>query len=60
MALIKKLTEVHHKMNKQEIIKEFGNASVPFNFDIHALIFSEDAIALEKQLHEKFRKNQIS
>ena len=24
MALIKKLTEVHHKMNKQEIIKEFG------------------------------------
>ncbi|MDU6854689.1 MAG: DUF4041 domain-containing protein [Zhenhengia sp.] len=48
------------KLDPEEIIKEFGNASVPFNFDIHALIFSEDAIALEKQLHEKFRKNQIS
>ena len=48
------------KLDPEEIIKELGNASVPFNFDIHALIFSEDAIALEKQLHEKFRKNQIS
>ncbi|RAS77443.1 DUF4041 domain-containing protein [Priestia endophytica] len=32
-------------------VKELGNASVPFTFDVHAMIFSEDAPALESALH---------
>ncbi|KQS93308.1 hypothetical protein ASG21_08125 [Chryseobacterium sp. Leaf394] len=41
-------------------IRELGDASVPFEFDVHAMIFSEDAPALERQLHKKFLKNQLN
>lgn len=33
-------------------VKELGDASVPFGFDVHAMIFSEDAVSLENKLHE--------
>jgi len=35
-------------------VRELGDASVPFEFDVHALIPSEDAPALEHALHQKF------
>lgn len=41
-------------------VKELGDASVPFSFDVHAMIWSEDAPALEKILHRKFLKQQIN
>ncbi|GAB7089562.1 DUF4041 domain-containing protein [Marinifilum fragile] len=41
-------------------VKELGDASVPFEFDVHAMISSEDAPALEKALHHKFRENQLN
>ena len=41
-------------------VKELGDASVPFSFDIHAMIFSEDAPALEKQLHERFSSYRVN
>lgn len=41
-------------------IKELGDASVPFEFDVHAMIFSEDAPALEKALHKHFLRTQIN
>jgi hypothetical protein len=41
-------------------IKELGDASVPFEFDVHALIFSEDAPTLEKILHQTFKENQVN
>lgn len=41
-------------------IKELSGASVPFKYDIHALIFNKDAFALEKELHDKFDKNRIN
>jgi hypothetical protein len=41
-------------------IDELGDASVPFAFDIHALIFSENAPALEAKLHEHFYKSRIN
>jgi hypothetical protein len=41
-------------------IDELGDASVPFSFDVHALIFSENAPALEAKLHEHFQKNRIN
>ena len=41
-------------------IKELGDASVPFDFDAHALIFSEDAPALETKLHKAFVEAQVN
>lgn len=41
-------------------INELGSASVPFKFDIHSFIFSEDAVALESQLHAALHKNRIN
>ena len=35
-------------------IRELGDSSVPFEFDVHAMIFAEDAPALENQLHKHF------
>jgi hypothetical protein len=37
-----------------------GNASVPFAFDVHALIKSENAPSLETKLHHVFRDNQVN
>ncbi len=41
-------------------IKELSSASVPFPFDVHAMIFSEDAPALETLLHNKFKDFQVN
>jgi hypothetical protein len=41
-------------------IRELGDASVPFNFDVHALIFSDNAPALETTLHRQFVTAQIN
>ena len=44
----------------EDRIKELGDASVPFPFDIHALIESDDAPALETELHRVFMRDQIN
>ena len=41
-------------------VKELGDASVPFEFDVHAMIFSEDAPKLEKELHRHFDKDSVN
>lgn len=44
-------------------IYELGDASVPFRFDVHAIFFSEDAVGLESELHNRFsayRVNQVN
>jgi hypothetical protein len=41
-------------------IKELGDASVPFEFDVHALIRSDDAPALERSLHKRFVRQQVN
>lgn len=41
-------------------IKELSSASVPFNFDVHAMIFSEDAPGLENTLHKEFANNRVN
>lgn len=41
-------------------VKELGDASVPFTFDVHAMIYSEDAPALEKQLHQQFNRFRVN
>ncbi|MCG8529046.1 MAG: GIY-YIG nuclease family protein, partial [Desulfovibrionales bacterium] len=41
-------------------VKELGDASVPFIFDVHAMIYSEDAPALEKKLHSAFNSQRLN
>jgi cell division septum initiation protein DivIVA len=41
-------------------VKELGDASVPFPFDVHAMIFSEDAPSLEKTLHQVFERDSMN
>lgn len=41
-------------------VKELGDASVPFLFDVHAMIYSENAPELERQLHKAFDNNRIN
>lgn len=48
------------RLNPQERIDELGDASVPFDFDIHALIFSDDAPRLEAALHHAFEQNKVN
>lgn len=48
------------RLDPMERVIELGDASVPFRFDVHALIFSEDAPALESALHRKFRNRRIN
>ena len=51
------------RIDPEERIQELSDASVPFKFDIHAIIFSADAVSLEKQLHQeldKYRLNKVN
>ncbi len=41
-------------------VNELGDASVPFKFDVHAMIYSENAPELENQLHKTFNKNRLN
>jgi flagellar motility protein MotE (MotC chaperone) len=44
----------------QERIDELNNASVPFPFDVHSTIFSEDAPALENELHKLLNDRRVN
>lgn len=48
------------RLDPQERIDELGDASVPFNFDVHAMIFSDDAPALESALHKAFEDKKLN
>ncbi len=48
------------RLDPQDRIDELGDASVPFNFDVHAMIFSDDAPALESALHKAFENRKLN
>ncbi|WP_105660906.1 DUF4041 domain-containing protein [Cronobacter dublinensis] len=48
------------RLDPQDRVDELGSASVPFLFDIHAMIYSEDAPALEYALHQHFAENRTN
>ena len=48
------------RLDPQERIDELSDASVPFNFDIHAMIFSDNAPALEAALHKAFENKKLN
>lgn len=51
---------VTRRLDPMDRIDELGSASVPFKFDVHALIFSYDAYALESELHQRFDKQRVN
>jgi hypothetical protein len=48
------------RLDPMDRVRELGDASVPFEFDVHAMIFSEDAPALERSLHRHFLGAQVN
>lgn len=48
------------RLDPQDRVDELGDASVPFNFDVHAMIFSDDAPALENALHKAFEDKKLN
>jgi len=48
------------RLEPLERIDELGDASVPFEFDVHALVFSDDAPALEAKIHGHFETHRIN
>lgn len=48
------------RLDPQDRINELGNASVPFKFDVHSFIFSENAVGLETQLHQKLNDKRVN
>ncbi|MDD5772766.1 MAG: DUF4041 domain-containing protein [bacterium] len=51
---------VTRRLEPIDRVRELGDSSVPFEFDVHAMIFSEDAPALENQLHKHFATMQMN
>ena len=44
----------------QERVDELGDASVPFPFDVHCFIFSDDAVSLETALHHELNNRRVN
>ena len=48
------------RLEPQDRVNELGDASVPFPFDVHSFIFSEDAVALETALHRELDSRRVN
>lgn len=48
------------RLNPMDRVKELGDASVPFEFDVHSFIFSDDAPALENALHHELDSRRVN
>lgn len=48
------------RLDPLDRIDELSSASVPFHFDVHALIFSKDAVTLETKLHQAFERKKLN
>lgn len=48
------------RLDPQDRIDELSNASVPFRFDVHSFIFSEDAVSLEYKLHKRLDNQRVN
>ncbi|MFP3727009.1 GIY-YIG nuclease family protein [Priestia filamentosa] len=48
------------RLNPMDRVDELGDASVPFKFDVHAMIFSNDAVGLEQKMHQILDKDRVN
>lgn len=46
--------------NPMDRVKELGDASVPFSFDVHSFIFTDDAVGLEANLHKELNDKRVN
>ena len=48
------------RLDPQDRVNELGDASVPFKFDVHSFIFSDDASGLETELHKRLNEKRVN
>ncbi|MFD4510072.1 DUF4041 domain-containing protein [Streptomyces sp. NPDC058457] len=48
------------RLEPMDRVRELGDASVPFRYDVHAMFFSEDAVTLESELHKAFATRRVN
>ena len=48
------------RLDPMDRVRELGDASVPFPFDVHALFFADDAVAVEQELHDAFAQARVN
>lgn len=48
------------RLEPMDRVKELGDASVPFSFDVHSFIFSDDAVSLENALHKELNSKRVN
>lgn len=48
------------RLDPLDRVRELSDASVPFNFDVHALFFSDDAVGIEAQMHARFADRRVN
>ena len=48
------------RLDPMDRIRELSDASVPFNFDVHALFFSKDAVGIETAMHERLANLRVN
>jgi hypothetical protein len=48
------------RLEPMDRVRELGDASVPFRYDVHAMFFSADAVTLENELHKKFASRRVN
>src|SRR4051794_40986 len=48
------------RLEPMDRIRELSDASVPFNFDVHALFFSKDAVGIEAEMHRRLARVRVN
>jgi predicted nucleic acid-binding Zn-ribbon protein len=48
------------RLDPLDRVRELSGASVPFSFDVHGLIYSENAPDLESKLHKNFKDKRVN
>lgn len=48
------------RLEPMDRVRELGDASVPFAFDVHALFFAEDAVGIEQQMHQRLADKRVN
>jgi hypothetical protein len=48
------------RLDPMDRVWELSDASVPFDFDVHAIIYTDDAPGLENELHRRFTTRRVN
>jgi hypothetical protein len=48
------------RLDPLDRVRELGDASVPFHYDVHGMVFSDDAVTLETRLHQRLAGSRVN